>query len=800
MSKKLYLIIALVSISATAMSQRCKYTFKGVVKDFHDGTPLVGAALQIENSKKSTSTDLEGNFVFKNLCTTSFVVVVSHVSCETKKVTIDLTKNSFKEIRLEHHIEELTEVIVKTKNKTEATSIEQSLKKESIVEFTDKSLGDALNTISGVSSLNTGNTIVKPMIHGLHSSRLLIINNNVRMFDQEWGDEHAPNVDINAFDRIDVVKGANTLKYGSDAIGGAIITRLRKYVAKDSIFGSTTTSLNSNGLGGNINSEIIKTYTSGFYSRLQANYKKFGDFKAPDYHLTNTGIQNINASFRLGFNSYEKGFDAYYSFVNNKIGILRSSHIGNVNDLVSAIESPVPSIIEDFTYSIDVPNQKINHHLAKIEAFKRFKSFGKLTIQYDLQLNRRQEFDLRRGDLRDRPVIDLRLFTTSIQPDLEIDSFENLKINTGLLFRYQNNDPLVDIGAATLIPYFDKYEAGVYTIVNFDIDETSNMNVGVRYDFSKIESRKNYFLSDWSNLGYDVLFPQFDTGVIDGIELETRPEFTFHNISTSLGYEKEFENDFGVLFNYGLAQRMPNPSELFSGGLHHSAARIEIGFLTIGKETANKFALAFQRNNEDFGFSVNPYYKHIDGFVQLIPTGIRTTIRGAFPVWEYRQVNARIFGADFDINKKINDQFSYTGTLSLLKGDNLTDNIPLIHMPSTNFSNSITYKNEAFHQLKLSINQRTVFQQNQFPDYNFFTFNPTIQQQVFVDISSTPPTYNLFGFNSSAVFHPFKKGSMQVEFNIDNIFNVAYRENLNRLRYFADELGRNFNIKLKINY
>ena len=85
-----------------------------------------------------------------------------------------------------------------TSLKTEKTSIEKSLKSGVIDNFSDKSLGDALNTLSGVSSLNTGNTIVKPMIHGLHSSRLLIINNNVRMFDQEWGDEHAPNIDINA--------------------------------------------------------------------------------------------------------------------------------------------------------------------------------------------------------------------------------------------------------------------------------------------------------------------------------------------------------------------------------------------------------------------------------------------------------------------------------------------------------------------------------------------------------------------------------------------------------------------------
>ena len=798
--QKLFIFCAFLWSINHINAQDCNYTFKGKITDFHDNSIIVGASIQIINTNKFTTSNLEGEFLFNNLCEGKLTLEIKHIACDTKIVSYNLTKNTFKEISLEHHLEELKEVVVKTNTKTEITSIEKSLKKEVITQFTDKSLGDALNTISGVSSLNTGNSIVKPMIHGLHSSRLLIINNNVRMFDQEWGDEHAPNIDINSSDRIDVIKGANSLRYGSDAVGGLILIRPKKYAIKDSLFGSTTTSLNSNGFGGNLNTEIIKTFKSGYYTKFQGNYKRFGDFKAPNYYLTNTGMQSINASFRTGYNSYEKGFDAYYSFVNNKIGILRSSHIGNVSDLVEAINNREPRIVEDFSYDINFPRQNIFHHLAKIEAFKRYKNLGKLSIQLDAQLNRRKEFDLRRGDLRNRPVIDLQLFTTSIQPNLEINTFENFKINTGFLIRYQNNDAIVNTGANTLIPDYNKYELGTYAILDYNLSETSELSFGVRYDYSKIKARKWYVESDWTALNYDVLFPQFDTGITDGLELLTRPEFTFNNFSTNLGYSKRFGNDYAFLFNYGLSQRMPNPSELFSGGLHHSAARIEFGFLTINKETANKFIMTLERNNKNFGFSISPYYKQIDGFIQLIPTGIKTTIRGAFPVWEYNQVNARIFGVDIDVNKEINSNFDYKGSLSLLQGDDLTNNNPLIHMPSANFSNSITYKNDDFHQLKIGVSQRTTLQQNRFPDFNFTTFNPVTQQQVFVDISSTPPSYTLFGFNSSAVFYPFKKGSMEVGFNIDNLFNVSYRENLNRLRYFADDLGRNYNLKIKLNY
>ncbi|MFT5147060.1 MAG: iron complex outermembrane receptor protein, partial [Polaribacter sp.] len=40
----------------------------------------------------------------------------------------------------------------------------------------------------------------------------------------------------------------------------------------------------------------------------------------------------------------------------------------------------------------------------------------------------------------------------------------------------------------------------------------------------------------------------------------------------------------------------------------------------------------------------------------------------------------------------------------------------------------------------------------------------------------------------------------KLEFNIENMFNKSYREHLNRLRYFSNDLGRNYNLKLKINY
>ena len=781
----------------TTIAQNCQYSLKGKISDFHDNSSIIGASLQIVNSNKNTITNFDGSFEFKNLCKGKITIVIKHVACESKTISFIISKDIVKEITLEHHLEELEEVVVKSESKSESTSIEKSIKKDIITNFSDKSLGDALNTLSGVSSLNTGNTIVKPMIHGLHSSRLLIINNNVRMFDQEWGDEHAPNIDMNASDRIDVIKGANSLKFGSDAVGGLIVVRGKKYARKDSLFGSSLMSFNSNGFGGNLNSEIIKSYKSGYYTKVQMSYRRFGDFKAADYSLTNSGLENINASFRLGYNSYLKGFEFYYSQVNNKFAILKSSHIGNVNDLVTAINSLEPRVIKEFSFSIDNPKQSIIHHLGKIEAYKRFQGFGKLTFQYDFQVNRRREFDLRRGDLKNTPVIDLRLVTNSIQSDLQVKPNDNLKLNIGFLGRFQQNNP-ISTGYRPLIPNFDKFDMGLYTIGNYSLNESTELNAGIRYDFSKIKARKWYNITDWNETyDYDELFPEFETGTIAGVRIFTKPQYTFHNFSTGLGLLKKINDDLSLFINYGLANRVPNPSELFSDGLHHSAARIEKGLLNINKETANKFIVSMERNNNNFGFVISPYFKKINGFIQLIPVGISTTIRGAFPVYEYNQIDAEIYGIDIDLNKKINNRLDYYGSISLLRGKNTSENLPLINMPAANFNNKLMYFNEELKQLSFSITHKTVLQQNRFPDYNFFTLDPVTQQDVFVDISSTPPTYSIFGLNISSAFN---EGKLQFELNVENLFNTSYREHLNRLRYFSDELGRNINFKIKINY
>ncbi|WP_040278581.1 TonB-dependent receptor [Psychroserpens damuponensis] len=798
---KFFVTLCAICFSAVVMAQNCNSKLSGTIDDFHDGSKIIGASLYIESLDVYAVTDLNGDFKFSKLCDGNYNIKVSHIACETKILNIEVKGNTVYNITLEHHVEELELVNVKgSAIKTQTHSSQETvLKSKDLETYSSGSLGDALKQISGVNSLNTGNTIVKPVINGLHSSRIIVMTNGVRLQDQEWGIEHAPNIDINSAETISVIKGSGALAFGGDALGGVVVMSPQRVFLKDSLFGKTIATTQNNGRGFSLSSKLTKTYTEGWYVSGQGTLKKYGDFKAPNYSLTNTGLNSNGFSIHAGFKTFEQGFNVFYSYLNNEIAILRSSHIGNIEDLVNAINSQQPSIVEDFSYDINAPRQDVTHQIFKAEFYKRFKKFGRLEIQYDFQNNQRFEYDIRVGDDRDKAAIDLKLKTHSIKTALKLDSNHGNTYEIGLSANYQNNFANPNTGVRRLIPDYDKYDFGIYAITDITINDNLRLDFGVRYDFNYYDAQKFYLTSRWEERGYDVDFADL---VIDdlGTQLLVNPKFKYHNISASAGTTYKINDEHSILFNYSLSNRAPNPSELFSDGLHHSAARIELGDLRIDQETSNRFALSYLFSSEKLIVNIETFYNHITDFIYIEPTGTEQTLRGAFPVWSYKQTNASLIGLDFSLDYNISKDWSFKNRSSVLRGRNLELNRPLIDMPSNKTVNSFQYSNKKWLNFNASIESELVLRQNDFPNNNFEAFIPTTNETVLVDISTPPPTYHLLHFNSDITFALNHKTNLNVGLSVQNVLNTSYRNYLNRLRYFADDLGRNIMLQLKLNY
>lgn len=747
--------------------------------------------------------DSEGNYTI-SIPNGKSRIVISYVGYKTIIKDIEIKNDMTLNFSLVDDIFNLLEVVVKdTAVKTNITISKQVITTKTIERYSNAALGDLLKEISGVSSLKTGNTIVKPVINGLHSSRVLVVNNNVRLEDQQWGLEHAPNLDVNTAGRVSVIKGASGLQYGGDAIGGVVIVEPEHIPITDTLFGKTLLNGATNGRGGNISSSLFKGYKNGWEWNVQGTFKYLGDFEAPDYVLSNTGDREKNFSGGFGYKGKKMGFSTFYSFYDATIGILRASHIGNTTDLVNAINNGQPYIVKAYSYNISAPKQEVRHHLAKLSYYYFFAGLGKLTFQYSYQFNNRLEFDLRKGNYKYVPSVDLDLKTHSANLDFETLENHKVKYKFGLSGVSQTNVTGSDTRTRALIPNYDKVEAGAYIIGTFGITSRLVLEGGFRYDYSKIDATKFYLQSRWEQKGYDVNFHQIVTAYFpERSQLRTNPIFSYYNLAASLGTKFEINPNLKWFVNGSLGSRSPNPSELFSDGLHHATGQIEIGDLRLQNEQAIKFATTVAYTSPKLALEVNPYVNFINNFTVLEPTGLENSIRGTFPVWEYRQVNARLTGidvsADWDFVKNLN----YHSTIAYVYGENRESGKPLIDLPPLNWNNAIRFTRENWHHLGLGLKSELVFTQKRFPDNDFYAdvlIDGTIKKEQ-VKISEPPAGYHLLTFYSEMPFALSNKVRLNVQFAIQNIFDTEYRDYLNRIRYYAADSGRNFTLQLKLNY
>ena len=749
---------------------------------------------------KSDNSNKDGYYEIRNIANGPAKVLITYLGYKSIDTLITVTGNLEINFVMQPQKEALEEVVVKHKNNYYNHSVsEQKINEKTIEKYSSQSLGNVLKEVSGVSILKSGNTIVKPVINGLHSSRVPIYNNNVKLEDQQWGMEHAPNFDVNSAGKITVLKGASGLQYSGDAIGGIVIVE-PLIVKKDTLFGKTIMTAESNGRGGTISSSLHKGNFCDWSWNAQASLKYYGDRESPDYVFSNTGNREVNFSGDVKYIGKHYDFSAYYSLYTATIGILSASHIGNVTDLVNAIDNQIPYVVNDFTYSINNPKQKVQHHLAKLNYNYYIKDRESLSLQYAFQFNNRKEFDLRTGVADSRPALDLNLMTHTLNADYKL-SKDTWDYKAGISSSYQNNTANPNTGVRPLIPSYNKIDAGVYAIVDKHFTTDFSVEAGIRYDFSTIEATKYYLKSRWNERNYSPEFDSFIDGDF-GTQWLTKPQFTFHNFSASVGTQYSFGTDYEWYFNISRAVRNPNPSEFFSDGLHHSSGMIELGDLRLQQEKSNKIGTSLQKKWTNFKININPFLNFVEDFMYLKPTGFETTIRGAFPVWEYEQNNALLTGFDLNSEWQISEHWQHQLLLSYVNGKDKTNDDVIIDMPPLNINNRIQFHQKNWNNLTLELQSEMVFKQTQFPNNNFTT-NIIVNNEltpVEVNISETPPAYHLIHFSSDVQFKTSEHAVATLGFSVFNLFNAKYRDYLNRQRFYSDEMGRNFQIQLKINY
>lgn len=753
------------SVGTVNAQTTCSNTVKLTVVETHDFSPVYPAVIYIEELNKAFETDENGNVLLDSICDGSYIVRIQGGGYEEKKMTIQVIGNKAIRVRVNYALHNLKEVTVAEAQKNSLIQSKEKLDKEALNANQGKTLANMLENINGLSTLSNGATIAKPVIHGLHSNRILVLNNGIRQEDQQWGAEHAPNIDPYTAGNITVLKGAAGVRYGTDAIGGVVLVEPKPMPVQPGWGGELDLSLHSNnrmGIGSLMLQHAFKKIPALSF-RLQGSYKKGGNYHIPGYWVANTGVREDNVSGTLAYRKLHYGAEVYYSRFNTELGLYTGSHTGNQNDLMNAINSPVPLVQSEFTYDLERPRQHVVHNLVKAKIYTDSR-IGTWNVIYGYQHNFRQEYDIIRQE-NGKAQLNLTLQTHTLNVNLDHKKLLGLTGQIGLDMISQDNR--FRDGDRIFIPTYQSRGGAGYLIERYRT-ENITLEAGLRYDVR------------W----YGVYNPQGNNQQI------VYYEFNYRNASGTLGIKQRVNDQWNWTVTLANAWRAPQANELFSAGLHQGAARIELGNKDLKPE--NAYSIGFENNyslGEKLHTTVSLYSQLINDYIYLEPGEDLLTIRGYYKTFHYKQTNAWLSGADISLQYDWNDLLSSSVKGSFLRAHDRKANDWLILMPSDRVSSSTRFSrnlSEKWQHVFAEVGGKYVFRQTRIPR-NFDE----------IDHPQPPKGYFLLDAAIGAQYI-LARQPVTMSLSVNNLLNTRYRDYMDVFRYFLDQPGTNVVLRLSI--
>jgi iron complex outermembrane receptor protein len=365
---------------------------------------------------------------------------------------------------------------------------------------------------------------------------------------------------------------------------------------------------------------------------------------------------------------------------------------------------------------------------------------------------------------------------------------------------YQSNSKIDGTQTIPFIPNFDHYTAGIFAVEKLTLEDWI-VELGLRYDFKK----------------YNVVGFNFQNRLY-------RSNIDFQNFSGTFSVKRKLGNFSSITTSISNAWRPPNMAELYSLGTHQSAAAIEYGLLLDEKtsevkeyaatnarvEKAFKGVVGYKIEKQKFTTELTGYVNYIFDFIYLRPRGVTEGLRGVFPYFRYTQTDASFIGFDLFSVYQLNRQVTLTGKTSLLQATDQTQNDFLIFIPSNRADIGMRYDSKPIKKFswnaetKLRWIARQIRAPKVIPAREIVVAKAQgidlIQDDTGnFDFAAAPNGYFLLSIGLGASWK-LENSKWDVRLSADNLTNEAYREYTNRLRYFADDVGRNFTLGIHFSF
>ncbi len=521
---------------------------------------------------------------------------------------------------------------------------------------------EALRNEAGVSASRMGGHGLDLIIRGQSQTQLNIVS------DGAYTHGGCPNrmdpptayTPLDTYDQVTIIRGAQTVQHGGGGSGGTVLLERETapFSEGEAVRGRVY-------VGGRSNSDTVQAGadvaagTDKFYARGQAHYQDADNYQDGDGNTTRSAYQSQTGALMLGYRP-------------NKDGLIElSAEANRIDDALYAgagMDSPKSD------------NDALRLHYEQNFQHETWHKVSADVYQTDVE-HVMDNFSLRSLTAPMKMQTDSSSTTRGGRIVGAFFSNQDWLWTVGVDYQENQRDalrmagmPMADVltmQQALLWPDVELAQSGMFSEVELPLSEVQLLKLGLRYDYvqAKAQAANRVVGSSSPNALYQQYY---------GVSADQHTE---HNLGGFARFSQQLNAQVTAFASISRAVRTADATERYLASANSQAAMRWIGNPNIDPEQHHQADLGLSWQGTRSNASITGFANDVTDYILRDHARGQAGIVASDGATIYRNVDARLYGAEFSGRYAWNQQCSSQLTLTYTYGENRTDNLPLAQIP-----------------------------------------------------------------------------------------------------------------------
>ena len=548
-------------------------------------------------------------------------------------------------------------------------------------------IGETLKTEPGVSSTQFGAGASRPIIRGLGGDRVRVLTNGIGSIDASSASpDHAVAIEPAQAERIEVVRGASLLRYGSSGSGGIVNVidgRIPQNMPGGGVDGAVRIGASSVDLGRETAGSIDYAIGSNLVLHLDGTWRQSDNYQIPGE--AESGIFHMAEEAEHG--EEEEEHDEHEH--EGEEGMPDTGDLENSFAEQQSVSGGLSHVGHKGFLGFSVHRFESSYGLPGGHSHGEGHEHGGEDHDEDEHEDGEGHDEEEHGEEEGGVTIDLEQTRLDVNGAVNLDGFFERVQFFGGYADYEHTE-FEPSGEAGTVFANEGYEVR--------LEAVQRKKSGWRAAYGA-----QYRERDFSAIGAEAFVPPTTTGQI-GVYTFQELEFNDFHLEAAARFEKtdlensttEADRSFDLFSISGggdvhmteavrvggtvfRTERAPAAEELFSNGPHLATQQFEVGDPTLEKETATGIEGFFRYRGDSHSLTANVFYTDYDDYIYEIETGEE---EDGLPVFRFVGEDATFRGFEVqgaaDIAKVGNFNIRVDGLAEYVRAETDAGNLPRI--------------------------------------------------------------------------------------------------------------------------